>query len=68
MKLWKLLSIYLTGYFAIFAASPVLAYESLISAGDFDGIQADVITAVGGIMSVIIIVVGAGLLIRALTR
>jgi len=44
------------------------AYTSLISAGDFTAIEADVTTAATGIITIAIIILGAALLIGALRR
>lgn len=42
-----------------------MVWTSLIPSGMFTGIQADLLTAVGGILSLILIVVGLGVLIKA---
>lgn len=53
----------------VFMPVPAMAeYTSLISSGDFTGIAADVSTAVGGIISVALIILGASLLMRAFGR
>ena len=44
------------------------AYTSLVSSADFTGIAADVGTAVTGIISVALIILGASLLMRAFGR
>ena len=44
------------------------AYTSLVSSSDFTGIAADVGTAVAGIISVALIILGASLLMRAFCR
>jgi len=43
-------------------------WTPLVTSSMFDGIRADTLTAVGGIMSVLLIVLGVGILIRVLTR
>lgn len=43
-------------------------YTSLLSSADFTGIAADVSTAVTGIISVALIILGASLLMRAFGR
>ena len=45
-----------------------MTYTSLISATDFDGIRADVLTSAGGILSVAMIIIAVGMLIRVLSR
>lgn len=40
-------------------------WTPLITSAAFDGIHADLITAVGGILSLVLIVVGLGVLIKA---
>lgn len=50
---------------------PALAYADytpLILSSDFDGVRADVLTSAGGLISVILIVVGLGILIRTLGK
>lgn len=44
------------------------AYTPLIASTDFTGILADVTTAAGGIVSVALIVIGLGMLVRVLSR
>jgi hypothetical protein len=44
------------------------AYTSLVTAGDFTAISADVSTAVTGIISVALIILGASLLMKAFGR
>lgn len=44
------------------------AYTSLVSSADFTGIQADVGTAVTGIISIALIILGASLLMKAFGR
>lgn len=46
--------------------SRALAYTSLISAGDFTGVTGDVTTAVGGVITVALILLGAGLLLKVI--
>jgi len=43
-------------------------WTPLIDSGAFSGMRSDVMTAVGGVMSIVIIIIGAALIIRALTR
>jgi len=45
-----------------------MAWVPLIAAGDFDGIKADVFTASGGILAVLLVIVGIGLLVKVLGR
>ncbi len=40
-------------------------WVSLVPEGMFDGIQSDLLVAVGGILSLVLIVVGLGVLIKA---
>jgi hypothetical protein len=64
----------LFGSFLLFLQSlfvPVFAFAtwtSLVSSADFTGIAADVGTAVTGIISVALIILGASLLMRAFGR
>lgn len=46
----------------------LLAWTPLISDTDFDGINADVMTLVKGIIFIALIILGAGLIIRAMGR
>lgn len=46
----------------------LLAWTPLISSSDFDGINADVMTLVKGIIFIALIILGAGLIIRAMGR
>lgn len=43
-------------------------WTPLIAGADFDGIRADVLTTATGIISVVLIVVGLAILIRAFSR
>lgn len=43
-------------------------WTSLVNSGDFTGIAADVSTAVAGIISIALIILGASLLMRAFGR
>lgn len=43
-------------------------YTPLIASTDFDGIRTDVLTSAGGLISVIVVVVGLGILIRTLGK
>lgn len=45
-----------------------MTYTPLLAATDFDGIKADVMTAGGGILTIAIIMIAIGLLIRVLSR
>ena len=42
-----------------------MSWQPLITTADFLGIQADLLVAVGGILSLVLIVVGLGILIKA---
>lgn len=42
----------------------MLAWTPLITAADFTGIQTDVTTTAAGIVSVLLIIVGIGLLVK----
>jgi hypothetical protein len=42
------------------------AYTSLITSSDFTGVTADVVTAVGGVITVALILLGAGLLLKVI--
>lgn len=44
------------------------AWTPLIASTDFDGIKADVLTTAGGILSVLLVIIGVGLLVRVLGR
>jgi len=44
------------------------AWAPLINTTDFDGIKADVFTASGGILAVLLVIVGIGLLVKVLGR
>ena len=46
----------------------MMAYTSLINSSDFDGIVADVQTSAGGLISVALVVVGVGFLIRVFIK
>ena len=46
----------------------MLAWTPLINADDFLGIQTDVTTTAAGIVSVLLIIVGIGLLVKVLGR
>lgn len=49
--------------------SPAYAeWTPLISTSLFDGLQADALTAAAGIVSVLLIILGIGLLVRVLSR
>jgi hypothetical protein len=50
------------------AASAFAEWTPLINADDFSGIQADVMTVSGGIISVVLIIVGISYLVRALVK
>lgn len=43
-------------------------WTPLVSTTMFDGIKADMLTATGGIMVLVLIIVGGGILIRVLMR
>lgn len=53
-----------------FLAVPVVAFAwtPLVSSGDFDGIKIDVVTAATGIIAVGVIVLGAFLIMRAMSH
>lgn len=66
----KKISIIISGVTAALAA-PTLAlaeWVPLISSDDFAGLTADVLTAVAGIISIVLIIVGIGMLVRMLMR
>lgn len=46
----------------------LIAWTSLISDSDFNGINTDVTTIVKGIITIALIILGAGLIIRAMGR
>ena len=46
----------------------LIAWTSLITSADLDGVQTDVSTLVKGIIAVALIILGAGLIIRAMGR
>lgn len=48
--------------------SSLLVWTPLISNSDFDGINTDVTTLVKGIIFIALIILGAGLIIRAMGR
>lgn len=59
----------LVGMGGAVVASPAYAeWTSLVSGTDFDGIKGDVGTCAAGIISVCLIVLGIGILMRALGR
>ncbi len=67
MKLFVVLL--LVSFLFMLATVPAFAeYTSLISSTDFTAISADVSTAVTGIISVALIILGASLLMRAFGR
>lgn len=43
-------------------------WTPLVSATMFDGIKADMLTATGGIMTLALIILGGGILLRVLMR
>lgn len=45
-----------------------LAWTPLILSSDFTGIQTDVLTTVFGIISILIIIVGIGLIVKVIGR
>ena len=45
-----------------------MTWTPLITAANFTGIQTDLLTAVTGIMALLLIVVGLGVLARAISR
>lgn len=51
-------------------AAPAAAatWTPLIASSDFDGIKADMLTTVGGLMMFLLIVLGLGLIYKVLTR
>lgn len=46
----------------------LIAWTSLISSADLDGVETDIETLVKGIIGVGLIILGAGLIIRAMGR
>jgi hypothetical protein len=44
-----------------------MEWTSLISATDFTGLRADVLSTAGGIISILLIVVGIGIIYKVLT-
>ena len=48
--------------------SRAYAYTSLISSTDFAGVSTDVTTAVGGVITIALILLGAGLLLKVIMR
>jgi hypothetical protein len=44
------------------------AWTPLIDSSAFDGIKGDVLTASGGILAVLLVIIGVGLLVRVLGR
>ena len=59
----------IAGSSIIIPASSVYAqWVPIIAAEDFAGIRGDVLTAVGAVMSIVLIVAGAGILIRMISR
>lgn len=45
-----------------------LAWTPLIASTDFDGIKTDVLTASGGILAVLLVIVGIAFLVKAFGR
>ncbi len=45
-----------------------MEWTPLVTTTMFDGIRADMLTATGGIMTLVLIVVGGGILVRVLMR
>lgn len=45
-----------------------MTWTPLLAASDFTGIQADVLTAAGGIIAICLAILGVGMLIRVLGR
>lgn len=43
-------------------------WQPMLTAADFDGLRADVLTLSGGVISVLLIVCGLGYLIHAMSR
>jgi len=59
----------IAGSSIIIPASSVYAeWVPIIAAADFEGVKTDVLTAVGAVMSIVLIVAGAGILIRMISR
>lgn len=64
-----LLFLFLFSFFLFFNSSPVhAAWTPLIQASDFDGIRTDMLATASGIVTILLIIVGLGLLIRSLNR
>lgn len=58
----------LTLGFYIFPQPVLAAWTPLVALTDFDGIKTDVLTTSSGIVSILLIIVGIGLLVKVLGR
>lgn len=66
-KYTKIIFSFFASIFALFQVKPALAaWTPLIASTDFDGIKADLLVCVGGILALVIIIAGIGVLIRVL--
>lgn len=69
MKKYLFLLLLLVCFVALAVPVPAFAeYTSLISSADFTAIASDVSTAVAGIISIALIILGASLLMRSFGR
>jgi len=63
-----LLILFVLSIFSLIPTPALAAWTPLIASTDFDGIKADVLTTSGGILSVLLVIVGIGLLVKILGR
>ncbi len=63
----KILAV-LSALFSLPSVAGAVTWTSLINSTDFDGVRADVLTTAGGVISVVLVVLGLGILIRVLSR
>ncbi len=63
----KILAV-LGALFCLPSVAGAVTWTSLINSTDFDGVRADVLTTAGGVISVVLVVLGLGILVRVLSR
>lgn len=66
LKGWRRLL--LLGFFALVPSAAWATWTPLITADSFTGVQTDLLTSVSGVMTLVLIILGLGLLIRSLTH
>lgn len=64
----KLSMLFLSLCLSIISVPAFAAWTPLITSDDFSGMQTDVLTAAGGIVSVVLVIIGLGWLVRAFVK